>query len=459
MNRPVLAALGALALSGCINVGPDYVRPESTLPEKWGTPAPAVAVDPAWWKLFNDAELNKLVDEALANNRDIAIAAARVEQARGQLAVVRANQSPDVGIRGSRGRERQSQSGSFPVEPQYVVANSNRWGLEASWELDFWGKFRRATEAARAELLATEAGQDAVRATLVSDVVRGYLSIGALDRGRETALRTLEGRRVALDLQRQRLAAGVISELELRQLEASVAAAEALVPVLEQDRLRQETALAVLLGRTPREVYEVKIARGTLTTPMPQVPPGLPSEILLRRPDLRESEARMVAANARIGVARAAYFPSIGLTGFYGSESVQLSNLFSGPASAWNLVGGLTQPIWAGGQIRGGVEIAEARQQEAALQYQQAIANAFREVRNALSAQSNASEAVAAELKREKALAAALELQVLRYKGGLTNLFELLQTESDLLQARLLLIDAERVQRAAIVDLYTALGI
>jgi multidrug efflux system outer membrane protein len=459
MNRPVLAALGALALSGCINVGPDYVRPESTLPEKWGTPAPAVAVDPAWWKLFNDAELNKLVDEALANNRDIAIAAARVEQARGQLAVVRANQSPDVGIRGSRGRERQSQSGSFPVEPQYVVANSNRWGLEASWEIDFWGKFRRATEAARAELLATEAGQDAVRATLVSDVVRGYLSIGALDRGREIALRTLEGRRVAMDLQRQRLAAGVISELELRQLEASVAAAEALVPALEQDRLRQETALAVLLGRTPREVYDVKIARGTLATPMPQVPPGLPSEILLRRPDLRESEARMVAANARIGVARAAYFPSIGLTGFYGSESVQLSNLFSGPASAWNLVGGLTQPIWAGGQIRGGVEIAEARQQEAALQYQQAIANAFREVRNALSAQSNASEAVAAELKREKALAAALELQVLRYKGGLTNLFELLQTESDLLQARLLLIDAERLQRAAIVDLYTALGI
>jgi len=459
MNRPVLAALGALALAGCINVGPDYVRPESTLPEKWGTPAPAVAVDPAWWKLFNDAELNKLVDEALANNRDIAIAAARVEQARGQLAVVRSYQSPDVGIRGSRGRERQSQSGSFPVEPQYVVANSNRWGLEASWEIDFWGKFRRATEASRAELLATEAGQDAVRATLVSDVVRGYLSIGALDRGREIALRTLEGRRVAMDLQRQRLAAGVISELELRQLEASVAAAEALVPALEQDRLRQETALAVLLGRTPREVYDVKIARGTLATPMAQVPPGLPSEILLRRPDLRESEARLVAANARIGVARAAYFPSIGLTGFYGSESVQLSNLFTGPASAWNLVGGLTQPLWAGGQIRGGVEIAEARQQEAALQYQQAIANAFREVRNALSAQSNASEAVAAELKREKALAAALELQLLRYKGGLTNLFELLQTESDLLQARLLLIDAERLQRAAIVDLYTALGI
>jgi multidrug efflux system outer membrane protein len=459
MNRPVLAALGALALSGCINVGPDYVRPESTLPEKWGTPAPLAAVDPAWWKLFNDAELNKLVDEALANNRDIAIAAARVEQARGQLAVVRSDQSPDVGIRGSHGRERQSQSGSFPVEPQYVVANSNRWGLAASWELDFWGKYRRATEAARADLLATEAGRDAVRATLVSDVVRGYLSIGALDRAREIALRTLEGRRIAMDLQQQRLAAGVISELELRQLEASVAAAEALVPALEQDRLRQETALAVLLGRSPREVYDVKIARGTLATPMPQVPPGLPSEILLRRPDLRESEARLVAANARIGVARAAYFPSIGLTGFYGSESVQLSNLFTGPASAWNLVGGLTQPLWAGGQIRGGVEIAEARQQEAALQYQQAIANAFREVRNALSAQSNASEAVAAELKREKALAAALELQVLRYKGGLTNLFELLQTESDLLQARLLLIDAERLQRAAIVDLYTALGI
>jgi multidrug efflux system outer membrane protein len=442
-----------------MSVGPDYVRPDATLPEKWGPPAPSVAVDTDWWKLFKDPELDKLVDEALAGNRDLAIAAARIAQARGQLAVVRSNQSPDVGIQGARSRERQSQASSFPIDPQYVVANNNRWGLAASWEIDFWGKYRRATEAARAELLATESGRDAVRATLLSDMVRGYLALAALDRGMQIALRTLEGRRVAMDLQQKRLDAGVISELELRQMEASVAAAEALVPTLEQQRVRQETALAVLLGRNPREVYDAKVARGALSTPPAQVPPGLPSDILLRRPDLRESEARLVAANARIGVARAAYFPSISLTGFYGSESVQLTDLFTGPAAAWNMAAGLTQPLWAGGQIRGGVEIAEARREEAALQYQQAIANAFREVRNALSAQTNASEALVAETRREKALAVALEMQALRYKGGLTNLFELLDTENDLLQARLLLIDAERLQRAAIVDLYTALGI
>jgi len=458
-SRLPVAALAALALSGCINVGPDYVRPETTVPERWGTPPPAVAIDPQWWKIFNDAELDKLVGEALAHNRDLAIAAARIEQARGQLAVTRSYESPDVGIQGSRGRERQSQSGSFPVEPQYVVANSNRWGLAASWELDFWGKYRRATEASRAELLASEAGRDAVRATLVADVVRGYVALAAIDRNRTIALRTLEGRRIAMDLQRKRLDAGVISELDLRQLEATVAAAEALVPVIDQNRVRQETALAVLLGRSPREVYDPVVGRGPIATPIAQVPPGLPSEVLLRRPDLRESEAKLVAANARIGVARAAYFPAISLTGFYGSESVQLSNLFSGPASAWNMVGQLTQPLWAGGQIRGGVQVAEARQQEAALQYQQAIANAFREVRDALAAQSNFSESVAAQLKRENALATSLEMQALRYKGGLANLFELLQTEDDLLKARLELVEAERLQRAAIVDLYTALGI
>ena len=280
MTKVAISALAALVLSGCINVGPDYVRPETTLPEKWGTPPPAVAIDTQWWKLFGDLELDKLVDEALANNRDLAIAAARIDQARAQLTVTHAAQTPDVGIQGSRGRERQSQSSSFPVEPQYVTANSNRWGLAASWDVDFWGKYRRGTEAARAELLATEAGREAVRASLISDVVRGYIALAALDRNRTIALRTLEGRRVVMDLQQKRLAAGVISELDLRQLEATVAAAEALVPIIEQNRTRQETALTLLLGRTPSAVYNPNIARGTPLTPTAQVPAGLPSEVL-----------------------------------------------------------------------------------------------------------------------------------------------------------------------------------
>jgi multidrug efflux system outer membrane protein len=356
-------------------------------------------------------------------------------------------------------RNRSSERGSFPPPPEFIESSTHRLVVRASWELDFWGKYRRATEAARAELAASEAGREAVRRSLVGDVARGYFVLRALDRRLESLERTRMGREKSLELQKLRFDSGVVSELEYRQVESDLRAAQALVPVVRQQRTAQEGALAVLLGRSPRQVLGEAVARGDpALPPTVEVPAGLPSELLLRRPDLREAEARLHAANARIGVARAAYFPSITLTGDFGGESTSLSNIFSGPARTWSIAGGLLQPLFAGGQIRGGVAIAEARTREATELYQKAIANAFREARDAIAAQGNLREAHAAQLERERALARTAELARLRYDNGAVSLFEVLEAERQLTAARLDAIDAERDRRSAIVDLYLALG-
>jgi len=238
-----------------------------------------------------------------------------------------------------------------------------------------------------------------------------------------------------------------------------VAGAEALVPQIERNLAAQESALALLAGRSPRAVFEARVARGPTVTPAEvEVPAGLPSDLLLRRPDLRQAEERLKAANARIGVARAAYFPSITLTGFYGGESQQLSELFSGPARTWSLAAGLLQPVYGAGQIAAGVDLADARTREATLAYQQAIANAFRETRNAIVAQGTTREVLRAQRERERVLTRGVELSRLRHEGGAVSLFEYLETERQLLLVRLEAIAAERERREAVVDLYLALG-
>ena len=455
--KPLVAAL-AVALAGCA-IGPDYERPPVDLPEKLVASPAATAMAERWWTVFGDPALDALVDEAIASNRDLAAAAQRIEQSRAQFTVTRSDQLPAVGIQGSRSRDRSSERGSFPPPAESIESNTNRLVLRASWELDFWGKYRRATEAARADLAATEAGRDAIRASLVGEVTRGYFNLRALDESRAVALRTLEGRRKGLELQRNRFDAGVVAELELRQVESDVAGAEALVPQIERNLAAQESALALLAGRSPRAVFEARVARGPIVTPAAvEVPAGLPSDLLLRRPDLRQAEERLKAANARIGVARAAYFPSITLTGFYGGESQQLSDLFTGPARTWTLAAGLLQPLYGAGQIAAGVDLADARTREAALAYQQAIANAFRETRNAIVAQGTTREVLRAQRERERVLTRGLELSRLRHDGGTVSLFEYLETERQLLLVRLEAIAAERERRDAVVDLYLALG-
>jgi multidrug efflux system outer membrane protein len=454
-----LAAIAAALLLAACTAGPDYKRPDVDLPQDLGvaqSPSPAAQ---RWWALFQDPLLDRLVDEALAANRDLRAAAERVEQARAQAAIARSDQWPDAGIQYEGSRARASEKTAVPLPSDAIVTGSHRLVLTAAWELDFWGKYRRASEAARAELAASDAGRDAVRRSLVAEVARGYFALRALDQRLEILERTRQGREKSLELQKLRLDAGVVSELEYRQVESELRAASALVPVVRQARVAQEGALAVLLGRSPREILAASIARGEpLTPPAVEVPAGMPSELLLRRPDIRAAEERLHAANARIGVARAAYFPAISLTGFFGGESQSLGDLFSGPARVWSVGGNLLQPLFASSAIRGGVDLADARTREAAELYQKAIANAFREVRDALAAQANLREADLAQQERVRALARTSQLTRLRYDNGAVSLFEYLESERQLLVARLDAADAERDRRGAIVDLYLALG-
>jgi multidrug efflux system outer membrane protein len=453
----VLAAAMAF-LAGC-TAGPNYTRPDVDLPTEYGVAQAQVPAPQRWWVVFQDPVLDKLVDEALAANRDLKAAAQRIEQARAQVAIARSAQWPDAGIQYDASRSRASERSSVPLPADALTSTSHRLVLAASWELDFWGKYRRASEAARAELAASEAGRDAVRNSLVGDVARGYFTLRALDRRLEILELTRTGREKSLELQKLRLDAGVVSELEYRQVESDLRAAIALVPVVRQQRTVQEGALAVLLGRSPREVFGAEIPRGIPVNPVAvEVPAGLPSELLLRRPDIRQSEERLHAENARIGVARAAFFPSITLTGFFGGESQKLSDLFLGPARVWSVGGGLLQPLFASSAIRGGVDLANARTREAAELYQKTIANAFREVRDALAAQGNLREADLAQQERVRALARTAQLTRLRYDAGAVSLFEFLEAERQLLVARLDAVDAERDRRASIVDLYLALG-
>ena len=454
---PVALAV-ALMLSACA-IGPDYERPQVDLPKEFGVQQAQVKAAENWWTLFRDPVLDRLVEEALAANRDLRAAAERIEQSRAQVMIARARLSPDAGVRYDASRTRSSEQGSFPLPPEFIEVDSHRLVFTASWELDFWGKFRRATEAARAELAASEAGGEAIRRSLIGDVVRGYFGLRALDRRLETVERTRVGYAKALELQKLRLDAGLVSELEYRQVESDLKGADALVPRVRQQRVAQEGALSVLLGRSPRQIFEQAVARGDPALPdKVEVPPGLPSELLLRRPDLREAELRLHAANARIGVARAAYFPSITLTGFYGGESTSLGDIFSGPARTWSFAGGLLQPLFYGGQIRGAVASSEAQTREAVELYQKAIQNAFREVRDARAAQGNLREEHNAQLERELALSRTSDLARVRYENGAVSLFNVLEAERQLLGTRLETINTERDRRNAIVDLYLALG-
>ena len=454
---PACAGVASLLLVSC-TVGPDYKRPDLDLPKDDGVTQSSATAPQKWWSVFGDPVLDRMVDEALAANYDLKAAAARIENARGRLAIARAPLTPDVGVRGSVSRDRASALGSVPIPPDFLETKTHRLELAASWELDFWGKYRRGSEAARAELVATEAGQEAIRLSLIGEVVRGFFALEALDRRLDVAERTLTGREKALEMQKVRLDAGAVSELEYRQVESDWLGARALVPALRQLRIRQEGALAVLLGRTPRDVMEARIDRGAPGLPTVEVPAGIPSDLLLRRPDVRVAEEQLHAANARIGVARAAYFPSITLTGYYGGESQALGDLFTAQARTWSIAGGLLQPLFAGGQIRGGVQAAEASTIEAEMTYRKAVANAFREVRDAIGAQSNLREVAVAQRGRETALERTYELARLRYDNGAVSLFDVLDTERQLLLVRLEAIDADRDRRDAIVDLYLALG-
>ena len=449
-----------LLIAGC-SVQPKYERPAVELPEAWKQTAPRFAEDGRWWRIYEDEVLEAFVEEGLKSNPDLRIAAARVDEARALAAEARSFLLPTVDVQGSAARDRISTA--TPLVPPGVPReiSNYRATLNIAYEVDVFGRLRSGSDAAAAELAANEAAREAVRLALAAQLAQSYYALRSFEQQVALTRQTLGLREEALALQRKRRNAGVIGDFELRQLEAEVAQARAQLPVLEQAREREEVALQLLLGRSPKLVYESAIQRVDTADQklLPAViPDGMPSELLLRRPDLVEAERRLAAANARVGVARAELFPSIALTGFLGSESASLSNLFSSGAAVWQLAAAVTQPIFAGGRLEARTEAAQARERAALEQYLQAVRTAFGEVRTALNAQARTREAFEAETARAEALTETLRLARLRYQSGIASQLEVLDAERGLLDARRARIEALRAHRAAVADLFRALG-
>jgi outer membrane protein, multidrug efflux system len=447
-------------------VGPDYQRPAVPVPAAWRTPAEGVGslADLGWWELFQDPALQQLIRTALEKNKDLRMAVARVAEARAQLGVVRADQFPQLDAQGSYTNQRFSERSfqvsalrSFPGIPRLDPQQDFfRTGLDLSFELDLWGRLRRATEAARAELLASEENQRVVVTTLVGDVAQAYFDLLELDREAEIARRTLESRQASLDLMQRRFTEGLATDLDVQRAEGELAVAAATVPDVDRRVAQAENGINVLLGRNPGTVSRGAPLDGQ--KPLPSVPAGLPSALLARRPDVREAEQQLVAANARIGVAKAAFFPQISLTGMFGVESGALSDLFTGPARVWQVGPTVTLPIFHGGRLRSNLRAAEAREQQAVVRYQQVIQQAFREVDDALVFHQKVQDIRGGRERRVAAARRTLVLATLRYENGLSGYLDLLDAQRQLFSAEVDLASTTRDQLTAVVQVYKTLG-
>jgi multidrug efflux system outer membrane protein len=459
MGKCLALLCAALVLSGC-TMGPNYRRPTVAVPPTYRGLAPdgtaqtetATLGDQKWWDIFQDEQLRTLIHTALQQNYDLRIAASRILEAKAQLGITRADQFPTASAGAGIADVRTAQSKFLPA----FETSTGQVNLSAAWELDFWGKFRRATEAARANLLASEWARQEVVSTLVANVAAAYFQLRALDLELEISKRTFDSRQESLRLTQILANGGATSLLDVRQAEQLVFTAGAEIPALEQQIEQQENSLSILLGQNPGD-----ITRGETLTEQrqpSQVPPGLPSSLLERRPDIRQAEEQLVAANAEIGVARAAYFPQIVLSGSGGFQSSALTNLFSGPAGAWSFGASLAQPIFTGGRLRSGVRLAEAQQQTAALFYQQSIQGAFRSVSDALVAYRKTREFRAQQELLFQSAEDAARLSHMRYTGGATGYLEVLTNETNAFSAELGLAQARLNELLALVQLYQALG-
>jgi outer membrane protein, multidrug efflux system len=454
------AALASAALIAGCTVGPNYKKPDVDVPTTYRNATPeetATASGPSfgelkWWEVFKDDQLQQLIRTALKNNYDVRIAATRVLQAQAQLGITRADQYPTVSATASLGTARYPRT---PVSAPYQI-NAGQVALTAAWELDFWGKYRRATEAARANLLASEWNQRGVMRTLVSNVANAYFQLRDLDFQLDISKETLASRQDSLKLTQALEQNGSVSLVDVRQSEQLVYTASEEIPALQKQITQTEDLLSTLLGENPTDV-----ARGLTLVEQPHapsVPAGLPSTLLERRPDIQSAEQQLIAANAQIGVARAAYFPDISLSATGGFESDALFHLFTGPAGLWSFGPQLAQPIFTAGKIHSNVKLAEAQQQQALLTYQQTIQNAFRDVSDALIAYRKNREFREQQELLTEATRGADELSKTRYQGGIASYLEVLTSETNYFNAQLTLAQAKTDELTAFVSLYTALG-
>jgi multidrug efflux system outer membrane protein len=465
MRTRALLILIAWFLVGC-TVGPNYKRPAVQVPASFRAPTPlppdqaASFADLKWFEVFQDQQLQDLVRRALEHNYDLRDAVARVEEARASLRITRSDQYPQFAAGGAVQINRLSRDGATPIPEQLLPSQNRNFGEAAlqllSFEIDLWGRLRRATEASRANLLSAEENRKAVVTTLVSDVATDYLTLRELDYSLEISERTLRTREQSLDLTRSRQVGGVSTQLDLRQAEQLVYTAAETIPDLHRQIEQMENQISLLLGENPGS-----IVRGRSLTEQvlpPQVPAGLPSTLLERRPDIRAAEQTLVAFNAEIGVARAAYFPRLSLSGALGGASTQLTSLFSAAHSTWNLTPEVTQPIFTAGKIKGNVELAKAERERALIGYERTIQTAFKEVSDALIAH----ERVRQSREKQEALVTALEdrlrLAYLRYRGGVDTQLNALDADRDLFEAQLSLAQLRLEEILTVVQLYKALG-
>lgn len=474
MTRRINTSLSIVLLSvavgtGCA-VGPNYRRPPVNVPGMYrGAPDETTAIsgqnvagptqptaaslgDEKWWDVFQDQELQNLIRTALKNNYDVRIAATRVLEAQAQLGITRADQYPSLSVGDAVADQRSPAIGPIP---SYEVS-LGQVTASAAWNLDFWGRYRRSTEAARANLLANEWAQKEVMATLVANVATAYFQLRELDLELEISRRTLGSRNESLRLTQTLEQHGISSLLDVRQSEQLVYTAAEEVPDFEKQIAQQENALSILLGKNPGD-----IPRGWKLTEQPhapEVPAGIPSTLLERRPDIRASEESLIAANAQIGVARSAYFPQISLTGTAGFETPALTSLFTGPAGLWNFGASLTQPIFEGGRIKSNVRFTEAQREQFLLTYQQTVQGAFRDVSNALVAYQKNREFTIQQEQLWKSAQDAARLSEVRFKAGTTDYLEVLTNETNAFTAELGLAQAQGNELIALVQVYQALG-
>lgn len=458
LTRCGIFSLMLLSLSACTVMGPDYVRPAVDSPEAWRVDYAAAAevANTRWWEQFGDPVLNLLIETALQENKDVRIAAARVEEFAARMDITRSGFYPQIGYNGQASRNQASRE-VFGGVPAGSDRSYNDYGatLNAGWELDLWGRIRRATEASRAELLARDENRRTVILSLVSAVANTYLTLRQLDRQLEVSQDTLATRTEALRLFEIKFKGGVISELELAQVKVEYQQAAAAIPPIERQIALTENALSILLGHNPRSIPRGKSIDTLL---LPPVPAGAPSALLENRPDIRAAEQNLVAANARIGVARAQYFPTISLTGLFGYVSEELDNLLQNSANVWSLGGGALGPIFTGGAISGQVRASEAVQRQALVGYLQTVQAAFREVDDALISVQKSREQLEAEGRRVQALLDYAHLAKLRYDEGYASYIEVLDAQRSLFDAELQYVSVRGSVYTSLVNTYKAMG-
>jgi multidrug efflux system outer membrane protein len=464
----ILAIFCAAVVSGCALTSVDPDTPELTLPQALPDAQPTTggdAVSPTaslpdpWWRIFEDDGLDRLIDEGLARNTDVAVAAARVAQARAEAQIVGADRLPTLDIAAGASRSRESVIRQ-PVQGARVTSNEYYVNAGVSYELDLWGRYQHASEAARARLLASELDRETVLLSLSGDIARAYFALQAATSQLRRARETLVNREESLRIERIREEGGESDEFTLRRVEAEVAAARTSAHQFELEEARRANALSVLLGRSPREMIDerVSFADEPMSGPAPALPAGLPSAVLENRPDIRAAEALLEAAAADMGVARAELFPSISLTGVFGWASLELEDLFSAPNEEWSAAGSILQPVFQGGRLRAGVSRADALRQQRRAEYARAVQTAFHEVLDGLQGQNSLHTIEASANDEAKALARATELAELRYREGDISYLELLDVRRDYYQTQINLISSHRDALTNAVDLALALG-